>query len=219
MSKTGPTPGPAVTKSNNTQSQKKGQMLVKETEESDTPMPPQLPATTTQLPKKRGRKPKVATSHGDADTEPPTKKAKTSIVKALPPNRDALPAHGVRNDYPARKAKVIPSTRRTSKQVAADHEAVRKAAEVEVERKGAAVRFLAEMQVDEEMFDEDMEIDNPHHLAEVRVQNRVESGDEGGESFESISSGLDSDSDNEDEPSKAIVSDSILLISFFYSPH
>jgi hypothetical protein len=187
-------------------------MLITETVESDTPLPPQQPATTTQPPKKRGRKPKAAAS--DADTEPPPKKAKSSMVKALPraPKRDAsaLPARGVRNDRPAIKANVVPSTRRTSKQVAADREAVRKAAKEEAERGEAAVRLLAEMQVDEEMFDEDMEIDNPHHLAVVGVPVRsrvdsVESGDDGGESFESISSSPDSDSD-EDEPA-SVVSD------------
>jgi hypothetical protein len=78
-----------------------------------------------------------------------------------------FPARGVRNDRPAMKANVVPHTRRTSKQVAADREAVRKAAKEKAERGEAAVRLLAEMQVDEELFDEDMEIDNPHHLAVV----------------------------------------------------
>ena len=89
--------------------------------------------TDTQLPKKRGQKPKAATGHGDADTEPPTKKAKSTMVKALAPNWDALPARGVRNNFPARKAKVIHNTRLTSKQVAADREAVLKAAKEEAD--------------------------------------------------------------------------------------
>jgi len=185
-SDTGRTPTPTVTKSNTTQSRKKGQISIPDPVEYNAPLSPQgsqPPATATQPPKKRGRKPKAATGTSDADKleEPLPKKAKSSTVKAPPQNRDALP-----------------STRRTSKQVAADHEAARKAAQEEVERGKAAVRLLAEMQVDEEMFDEDMEIDNPHHLDVVGMRSRVESEDNEGESFESISSGPDSDSD-EDE--------------------
>jgi len=161
-----PTPVPAVRKSKTTQS-----------------LPPQPAAATTQPPTKRGRKPKAATSA--VETEPPLKKTKSSKVKALPPNRDALPP-----------------TRRTSKQVAAEREAIRKAAEEEAERGEAAMRLLAKMQVDEEMLDEDMEIDNPHHLAAVGGRSRADSGDDGGESFESISSGPDSDF-GEDGPTLA----------------
>jgi hypothetical protein len=211
-SDTGPTP--AVTKINTTQS--RNQILIADPVEYNAPLSPQPSATTNQPPKKRGRKPKAATS--DADKEPLPKKAKSSMVKAPPQNRDALPARGVRNDRPAIKANVIPSTRRTSKQVAADREAARKVAQEEAERGKAAMRLLAEMQVDEEMFDEDMEIDNPHHLAVVgapgRVRSRVESE---GESFESISSSPDSDSD-EDKPVKVNVSSTIHPTDkFFYS--
>jgi len=110
-----------------------------------------------------------------------------------------LPARGVRNDHPAINANIIPPRQRTSKQVAAECEAIRKAAEEEAEWHEAAMRHLAVMQVDEEMFDKDMEIDNPHHLAAVEGHDRVESGDGGGESFESISSGPGSDED-ENEP-------------------
>ena len=125
------------------------------------------------------------------------------MAKDVPLNRDALPAHGVRNDHPAIKANVIPAKQRTSKEVAAECKAIRKAAEEKAERGEAAKRLLAEMQVGKEMFDKDMEIDNPHHLATVGGCSQAESGDDRGESFESISSG----SDSEDEPIKVIVSD------------
>jgi len=170
-SKTTPTPAPAVRKNKTAQSRKKGQTPIEETVEPD---PSQPAAATTQPPKKRGRKPKAATS--DAETEAPPKKVKSSTVKTLPP------------------------TRRTSKQVAAEREVIRKAAEEEAERGEAAKRLLAEMQIDEELSDEDMEIDNPHHLAVVGGRSRAESGDDGGESFESISSGPDSDFDEDDGP-------------------
>jgi hypothetical protein len=204
------TPAPAVTKSKTTQSRKKSQMSITDPVESNTPLPSQPPATTAQLPKKRGRKPKVATS--DADKEPVPKKAKSSTVKAPPKNRDALPARDVRNNHPAVKANVIPTPRRTSKQVAADREAVRKAAKEDAKQGKAAVRLLAEMQVDEDMFDEDMEIDNPHHLAVVGGRSQVESGDDDGESFESISSGPGSDSDDSEDEPEPVVNVNVSLI-------
>ena len=101
--------------------------------------------------KKRGRKPKEPTS--DAETEPPQKKAKSS--KAPLSNQDALPVRGARNDHPAIKANVVPPTHRTSKQVAAEHEAIQKAAKEKVKQGEAVKRLLAEMQVDEELFNED----------------------------------------------------------------
>ena len=54
------------------------------------------------------------------------------------------------------------------------------------------MRLLAEMEVDEELVDEDIEI--VHRLSGVDgIYRQTESGDDEGESFESINSGSDSD--------------------------
>lgn len=116
-------------KRNPTQYQKEGQTPIVEIVEPDVPLPLQPTAVTTQPTRKRGCKRKA--TKGDAETEPPFTKAKTrSMVKNMLPNRDALPAPG---DHPA-----IPSTRRTSRQVAVQHNAVWKVPEEEIEGGKAA---------------------------------------------------------------------------------
>jgi hypothetical protein len=79
--------------------------------------------------------------------------------------------------------------------VAADREALRKAAEEQIERAKEATAFLAQMQVDEERFDEEMEADIPRRLsAATRMQPDGET-----ESFESVSSGSESSESFEDD--------------------
>lgn len=112
--------------------------------------------SAAQSPQKRGRKRTEATT--DTETKPLWKRTKSSSVKAPLPNWDALPACSVRNDYPAVKANLIPPTWRTSKQVAAEREAFQRAVKEKVKQAKAAMRLLAEMEVDEELVDEDIEI-------------------------------------------------------------
>lgn len=163
-------------------------------------------------PKKRGRTPKATASLAASDDEggPPAKKlnlsksngmnedrrpAATSRAKPAIPTRDALPARNGRNEHPAAKANLLPTPRRSSKQVAADREALRKAAEEQIERAKEATAFLAQMQVDEERFDEEMEADIPRRLsAATRMQPDGET-----ESFESVSSGSESSESFEDD--------------------
>ncbi|KAF8460984.1 hypothetical protein DFH94DRAFT_700137 [Russula ochroleuca] len=172
---------------------------------SSIPLPVQLPmAVATVLPgppppKKRGRPPKAAAS--DEESNPMAKRSKsngakggrkpaTSAQAKIPaPTRDALPACTVRNDCPATKANLLPAPRCSTKQVAVDHEALRQAAEEEVERGIAATKFLAQMQVDEEELDAAMEANIPQQISAVTGMRPVEGiEDDEAESFESVSS-------------------------------
>jgi hypothetical protein len=125
-------------------------------------------------PKKQGRPPKAAasdkegnpvakrsTSNGARGGRKPATGSQANLSTPRPPTRDALPACNVRNEHPATKANLLPAPRHSSKQVAADREALRKAAEELVERGRVATEFLAQMQVDEEQLDEGMEANIP----------------------------------------------------------
>ena len=186
--------------------------------EPNIPLPPQQPVDLPPgppPPKKRGRPPKAATGDESEVSSPPAKRPKpgrtkgkrpatTSQEKPPLPTRDALPARNVRNDHPAAKANLLPTPRRSSKQVAADREALRIAAEEQIEKAKEATAFLAQMQIDEERFDEDMEADIPQRLsggAEMRPRD-----EEDAESFESLSSGSEDDDSEGPALAKQVVS-------------
>ena len=108
------------------------------------------------------------------------------------------------------KANALPARCRSSKEVQAKHEAIHKAAEKAAEREKAAVEFLAEMEIEEEHFDEEMEVDIPHHLSAVKRTQGVEEIFDNNEceSFDSISEGPDTESERDDDnaPVKQVVS-------------
>jgi len=78
--------------------------------------------------------------------------------------------------------------------VAADREALRKAAEEQVERGRAATKLLAQMLVDEEQRHGEMEADIPRRLS--AVTGRQPKKDEDAESFGTISSCSEDDDDD-----------------------
>jgi hypothetical protein len=205
---------------------------------SSIPLPVQLPmAVATVLPgppppKKRGRPPKAAAS--DEESNPMAKRSKsngakggrkpaTSAQAKIPaPTRDALPACTVRNDCPATKANLLPAPRCSTKQVAVDHEALRQAAEEEVERGIAATKFLAQMQVDEEELDAAMEANIPQQISAVTGMRPVEGiEDDEAESFESVSSCSEDYHNNEVKvvPAKPVVSVLLPPIQLYHSPY
>lgn len=83
------------------------------------------------------------------------------IFLPLGPLLEMLFLLAMSEEHPATKANLLPAPRHSSKQVAADREALRKAAEELVERGRVATEFLAQMQVDEEQLDEGMEANIP----------------------------------------------------------
>lgn len=160
-----------------------------------------------QQPKKRGRPPK-ATTESDAENIPPAKRPRKTVKKeSSTPVPDVirgnLPARNVRNHRPALKANLVPVPRRTSKQVAEDREALREAAEEQVEKGKKAMLLLAQMQVDEEHLDDEMEVDNPLTLsAEVKAPGG--NSDSDCESFDKVDSSSSDESQSDNLPIKKV---------------
>ena len=127
-------------------------------------------------PKKRGRPPKAANGDESKVSSPPAKRPKPGCTKGERPattgqekppltTRDALPACNVRNDHLAAKANLLLTPCRSFKQVAADRDAFWIAAEEQIEKAKEATAFPAQIQIDKERFDQNMEADVPQHLS------------------------------------------------------
>ena len=172
------------------------------TNDTDT-FSPQAANTNTR---KRGREAE-ATVNGPDDNinNPAPKKAKCKVDNASQPSgkakpmrrqkqtavvnpRDPLPDRPGRNIHPAKVAK--PTTiRRTSQEVAAECEAKKRAMEEKIQEGEKAKEFLAWMNTNEDLDNDELLTENPQRLsAAIRKRGREYPGDtdegSGGEEFD-----------------------------------
>ena len=165
-----------------------------------------LPAATPATPKKRGRKPKrVAAKADDLPTQGTAEAPKTAdeptgdthvgsnlkSKKAPVPTRDPLPAREGRNTHPGLHFGLQPTPRRSSQQVAAEHERKRQELEAQLKAAEALKQQLALMDLEDERIEEAFE-----EQGRQRLQNDegLSSGDEDFD-FDEV------DSNEEDSPS------------------
>jgi hypothetical protein len=171
---------------------------------TNTSMPAHAPAENDLLPssavtrsRKRGRKDETVVQGPDDDSmqkrpkkddndvpEPPAK-GKTSRKQKQSANatpREPLPDRPGRNVHPAGQR----ATRRTPQEVAAEHEAKKRAIEEKIREGEKAKELLAQLNVDEDLRDEEMLTKNPQRLsAAIRKRGRQYlEDDEDGEEFD-----------------------------------
>ena len=138
--------------------------------------------------RKRGRK--TETAMNGTDDDPPPKRAKGSVGDASQPSakvkalcrrkrtlvvdpRDPLPDRPGRNVHPAKP--LATTTRRTSQEVAAEREAKKRAMEEKIREGEKAKEFLALMNINEDLDDEELLTENPQRLsAAIRKRGRAD---------------------------------------------
>jgi hypothetical protein len=175
-----------------------------------------LPASTSPQPTRRSSRPHnirapIENKDGQASDDglgaPPTKKAKWGTTRKQtakpqvekgaqpPPTWEPLPPREGRNEHPGLRGRVAAAPRRTSQQVAAEREALRKAAEEQVRHGEEAKRALAAMMIAEEQRDAEMEEESTRRLsAVIRARGQYHHGSDG-ESFD-LGAADDGSSDN-----------------------
>ena len=106
--------------------------------------------------------------------------------------RDPLPDRPGRNIHPVK----LPPTRRTSQEVAAEHDAKKRAIEEKIREGERAKDLLAQLNVNEELYDEEL-YDNPQRLSTALHKRGacLDDSDGEGEKFDFGATEDDSDSD------------------------
>lgn len=165
------------------------------------------PRTTNPGVRKRNHKGRDAQEEND---DPPAKRTKAGDARETPAEaskgrtrkqakeympRDPLPDRQGRNIHPAG----LPTTRRTSQEVAAHRESQKKALEEKIREGERAKQLFAQMSIAEEQLDEEMPLRNPQRLSAAickHGQDRLEDSDMGEDfDFEEVDDGSSSESD------------------------
>ena len=133
--------------------------------------------------RKRGREleennnPAAKKVKAKANTSQLSKKAKAVKKTAVVNRRDPLPDRPGRNVHPAKVTKPT-TTRRTSQEVAAEREAKKRAMEEKIREGEKAKEFLALMNINEDIDDDELLTENPQRLsAAIRKRGREYQGD------------------------------------------
>lgn len=137
-----------------------------------------------------------------ANTSQPSKKAKDVKRTAVVNRRDPLPDRPGRNVHPAKVTKPT-TTRRTSQEVAAEHEAKKRAMEEKIREGEKAKEFLALMNINEDIDDDELLTENPQRLSAAIRKHGRDTDDEGEVfDFDAVENAVYSDESASVEPAK-----------------